>query len=553
MGCSLAIHKKIRIFAAKRKISSYIKLNNIKLMKKTLSLLSLLLLGVFGVNAQTLWENGETTTEESKKVITLDVSSFGLAIDDTIRVDFVSAVNARAGETRRVIQAASIELRTEADLLAEATELKLTDTSVDFVIDAAMAEKLEGVSQLKLCYQNVNVTKVELKKLFVPTTTATFDFASPTIREKIGAAMTDVAGYIYNETFTVDGVSLQVTAGSAPSRIYVDNNRGQNLVTYKDYTTLTFRAPEGKAITKLEFTAAGNSNIKSFTASSGAIDGMVWSGNAEGVRFAQGGTSYLANVIVTLIDKNAQTTTLPEINYVECANIAAFNALENGTFAKLTLTDAEIIGISADGYSTVFIQDATGGCWIQYTSLNAALQEKTKVSGTVYVAKRVASGNTQMKETEDTPKSAIEASPVETFSMVEGTIAEVNVAANLGKVVKITGATLTETNATAGTLTQGDASISVNNGTETANQQLHKIAEWEKDRVLENVTIVAVLVAKSASENQLLPLSVVKDEPTGISRVDAAAGNVTIYSLQGVRMNQLQKGLNIVNGRKIVR
>ena len=73
----------------------------------------------------------------------------------------------------------------------------------------------------------------------------TFDFTSPTIRENIGTAMTDVNGYIYNETFTAGNVTLQVTAGSAPSRIYVDANRGQNLVTYKEYTTLTFNAPEG--------------------------------------------------------------------------------------------------------------------------------------------------------------------------------------------------------------------------------------------------------------------------------------------------------------------
>jgi len=396
------------------------------------------------------------------------------------------------------------------------------------------------------------LVKVEYTAEEATPTTATFNFADPNFREHIGETMTDVKGFVYNETFTAEGATLQITGGSAPSRIYVDSNRGQNLVTYKEYTTLTFRAPKGKAITKIEFTAAGNSNIKNFTASSGAIEDMTWTGNAEGVRFAQGGTSYLANAIVSMVSKNAETAALPAIEYVECENIAAFNALENGTYAKVTLTNAEISAISADGYSTTWIQDATGGAMIQYTSLNAALQEKTKVSGTVYVAKRVASGNTQMKETEDTPESAIETSPIETFSMVEGTIAEVNVAANLGKVVKITGATLTETSATAGTLTQGETSISVNNGTETANQQLHKIAEWEKDRLLENVTIVAVLVAKSASENQLLPLSVVKDEPTGISRVDAAAGNVTIYSLQGVRLNQLQKGLNIVNGKKIV-
>lgn len=132
------------------------------------------------------------------------------------------------------------------------------------------------------------------------------DYASGTAFEfavKAGSEYT----IIYNETFTVDGTTLQVTAGSAPSRIYVDNNRGQNLVTYTQYATLTFRAPEGKAITKIEFAAAGNSNINKFEASSGAIEGMIWTGNADGVRFMQGGTSYLANAIVTLADKDGAT------------------------------------------------------------------------------------------------------------------------------------------------------------------------------------------------------------------------------------------------------
>ena len=382
--------------------------------------------------------------------------------------------------------------------------------------------------------------------------TATFDFSSPTIRENIGTALTDTKGYIYNETFTADGVTLQVTGGSAPSRIYVDANRGQNLVTYKEYTTLTFRAPEGKAITKVEFTAAGNSNINNVTASSGAIEGMIWTGNANGVRFKQGGTTYLANAIVTLADVDAETAALPAIEYVECANIAAFNALENGTYAKVTLTDAEITGISADGYSTVFVQDATGGCWIQYTSLNSQLQEGTKVNGFVYVAKRVASGNTQMKEAEDTPKSEIAAEQIDALSVVEGTIEEVNVAANLNKVVKITNAVFEATSATAGKLTQGEVSIDVNNGTETANQQLHKIS-FEKDTKLYKVTMTAILVAKSASANQLLPLTI-EGTATGISETSIANENLagSIFNLQGVRMNQLQRGVNIVNGKKIV-
>ena len=332
----------------------------------------------------------------------------------------------------------------------------------------------------------------------------TFDFASETIREHIGTAMNDVEGFIYNEVFTVDNVSLQITAGSAPARIYVDANRGQNLVTYKEYTTLTFKAPAGRAITKIEFVAAGTSNINNFTASSGTIEGMTWTGNADGVRFNQGGTSYLAKAVVTLTELGI----LNAIEYTECANIAAFNALEAGTYAKIALTDAEIIGKSADGYSTVFVQDATGGCWIQYTSLNAKLNEKTKLNGYVYAVARPNSGNMQMKEAEDTPNSEFTVSEISDYTIVEGTLAELNVAANLNKVVRITGATLEETSATAGKLTQGDVTIDVNNGAATANQQLHKIADWAKDTKLENVTIVAVLVGKSATANQLLPLSI---------------------------------------------
>ena len=383
-------------------------------------------------------------------------------------------------------------------------------------------------------------------------TEVTFDFTSTGIRENIGTAMTDVKGYIYNETFAADNVTLQITGGSAPSRIYTDTNRGQCLVTYKDYTTLTFKAPEGYAVTQIVFAAAGNSNIKNFTCSSGAITDMTWTGNAEGVRFNQGGTSYLANAIVTLAAKDGSTTVLPAIEYTECANIAAFNALAAGTYAKVTLTDAEVTGISADGYSTAFIQDATGGCWIQYTSLNAKLTEKTKVNGFVYVVARPNSGNVQMKEAEATINSEITATEIGDYTIAEGTLAEVNVVANLNKVVKITGATLEETSATAGTLTQGDVTIAVNNGTETANQQLHKIADWAKDTKLENVTIVAILVAKSATENQLLPISVTTGG-TGIANVNAAkVDNVAIYNLQGVRMNQLQRGLNIVNGKLVV-
>ena len=382
-------------------------------------------------------------------------------------------------------------------------------------------------------------------------TSVTFDFTTDALHA-VGTNINDKAGWILNDEFLVDNVLLQITAGSAPSRIFKDTNRGNCLSMYKEYSTLTFTAPSGYAIVKIDFTSAGTGTLN-FTATPAGLEGNTWTGNAEGVRFLNNATPYLANAVVTLAPKNDATVAFPAINYTECANIAAFNALENGAYAKVMLTDAEITGMSADGYSTIWLQDATGGCWMQYTTLiEKYLQEGNKVNGFFYVVKRVASGNPQMKETEDTPKSEFTQTPIGEPAIIEGTLAEVNVAANLNKVVKISGANLAETSATAGTLTQGDATIAVNNGTATANQQLHKIAEWAKDTNLENIDMVAILVAKSTTENQLLPISITTGG-TGIAEVNAAnAEQVVIYNLQGVRQSRLQKGINIVNGKKVV-
>jgi hypothetical protein len=191
---------------------------------------------------------------------------------------------------------------------------------------------------------------------------------------------------------------------------------------------------------------------------------------------------------------------------------------------------------------------------MQYTSQNDKLREKTKINGYVYVVARPNSGNVQMKEAEATLQSEITSTEISDYTIVEGTLAQVNVDANKNKVVKVTGATLEETSASAGTLTQGNVTIAVNNGSVTANQQLHKIADWAKDTKLENVTIVAILVGKSATENQLLPISVVADDASGISstNADGAEGTAIIYNLQGVRQNSLKQGVNIVNGKKII-
>ena len=563
-------------------------------MKKIFTSALLMMLGIIGMNAQTTLIDYPTSKDGT--------SISGTTVEGTVKIhsntDAVPCYSLKNGySSEGVCNGNYICLKTpggfkEGDVLTIAGVINNADaskrgTAVFFTVDAsdkptvvkkfddfinaqsvadAPAEQtytLEAdVDSIMLGRDGNTATHLTLMKVVRAGSTVAepiyvnFDFADPNFRNPVGTAMADVAGFIYNEIFPVNDVTLQITGGSAPSRIYVDNNRGQCLVTYKEYTTLTFRAPEGKAITEVEYIAAGNSNINNFTASSGAIEGMVWTGNADGVRFLQGGTSYLASAIVKLEDKTAETAVLAPIEYTECANIAAFNALENGTYAKVALKDAELTGISADGYSTMWIQDATGGCWIQYTSLiKSYLEEGNKVNGFFYVVKRTASGNPQMKEAEDTPYSEFTQEPIDSYTMVEGTtISAINIPENLNRVVKLTGA-FNVTNATAqaekGTLTIGDETIPVNNGIATSNQLMHKL-EFTEGETIESATIVAILSASSATANQLLPISIVDSTTTGISTVTADNNAVNIFNLQGQRMNTVQNGLYIVNGKKVI-
>jgi hypothetical protein len=53
----------------------------------------------------------------------------------------------------------------------------------------------------------------------------------------------------------------------------------------------------------------------------------------------------------------------------------------------------------------------------------------------------------------------------------------------------------------------------------------------------------------------LMPISAeaIVADATGITNVNAAdVKGLQIYNLQGMRLNSVQKGLNIVNGKKVV-
>ena len=113
-----------------------------------------------------------------------------------------------------------------------------------------------------------------------------------------------------NEVNTVDGVVMTITPSEAntPNRYWGTNN-GPQLRMYGG--KMTIEAPEGKAITKIEI-EKGSKWSENNTFNGEAAAEATWEGNSTNVVLAVAANSQMNKVIVTLADKNEETTTYKE-------------------------------------------------------------------------------------------------------------------------------------------------------------------------------------------------------------------------------------------------
>ena len=261
----------------------------------------------------------------------------------------------------------------------------------------------------------------------------------------------------------------------------------------------------------------------------------------------------IVGILVATSATDASKNQLLPISFegtTEAATIAEFNTILDGTTTKLTLDNARVNG---NLYGTYYVEDATGATAIKNVNLSVG----TKLNGYI----------TGVKGTEDvdyvnTPSQGYEYSMTAepTLSSYETSSAEL-----VGTSMTITEASQ---QATYGKLvTLSDVEITqIGNG---KNKQL-KDADGKtmKARDLfgvlsdtytwpEKASKITGVVLYYMNGWYLLPISkdaIVASSSDGIQKVntDINAENMVIYNLQGVRMNQLQKGINIVNGRKVV-
>ena len=397
------------------------------------------------------------------------------------------------------------------------------------------------------------------------TLSATFDFLNNNMNLAIGSATDVNAGNLGGKNVKMEGVTLSfVNSMTMPTRYYLNGNRGNQLQAIAG-GMMRVTAPAGYAVVSI--VSSGN---KSVNASTGAVtyqnnweivkgggtisaanqETQTWDGNAESVLLNAKGATYVETITVTLAAANGETALLSEEvadTYTEVQGLAAFSDAANNSLVKLTLTDAIITSdmVNEWGY---YVQDANGGAHFYCTALNFEVGDV--LNGVVYVKKNNQNMGARICMTEATNVQGLTITKNGTVIPVEGTIAEINVDANKCRVVKLSGVAVKGTKETEATITDAAGNtITINNGKN--NYYPYVIQESLADINYSNATVTGILLGNSKG-NQIMPLSILNGG-TGISTIPAVdADNVQIYNLQGVRLGQLQRGINIVNGKKIV-
>jgi hypothetical protein len=235
----------------------------------------------------------------------------------------------------------------------------------------------------------------------------------------------------------------------------------------------------------------------------------------------------------------------------EAATIAEFNAIENGKVVKLALTDARVNAFyDLDG--AYYVEDASGATVIKgvnlvkSTVLNGYVIGTKEIKDVDYV--NVTSQAYEHSLTVDASWSAYEATETELVG-TPMTIAEAAVQANYGRLVTLSDVEITQIGNGLNKQLKDAA------GNTMKARDLFGVLPYDYEWPAKATSITGVVLYYMTGWF-LIPISAeaIVTNATGIEAIHNSQFTVknSIYNLQGIRLNGLQRGLNIVNGKKVV-
>ena len=418
------------------------------------------------------------------------------------------------------------------------------------VANIAELKALESGSKAKLTFNNVQVNFTSGNDMYVQDATGAIDIYNCGLSYTAGQKLngTAVVEYkLYNgmpEITSVSNAELTATDGTAtptePALDAIDNSLLCHLVKATGTVYIENNEETGKTNYFLE---DEDNNSVLFYRKWSSLEGTDLSGLKDGDVATVTGIVVLSN--------NTPAIGVTEIEYeggggqetITAANIAAFKALEDGTVAELTLTDAVVTFVNG---KDMYVTDATGSidfynCNLSYTA-GKKLNGKIKVKYTVY---------------KNTPEAVEPAENNLTATDGEATPQEVAISdVSISKVcdyVKISGKVkvLEETS--------GDKTFT---NYYIADESDNKVMIYRKWKSLDGTDVTtlndgdeATITGIVVPFNDTVEIAVTAMESTssGIENINAEIANdAPIFNIAGQRVEKAVKGIYIQNGKKFI-
>ena len=261
-------------------------------------------------------------------------------------------------------------------------------------------------------------------------TTVTFDFAANPWKLPLSEG-SDKAGVV-TKPITQDGVVLTATDGSTPTQMFSGNFR-----VYAD-GTITFTAPEGKVVEKIEFTGSPinldtkvgtyNTTSRIWTQPTPQVNAVTFS--------ASGKATKISKAVLTIADpgEEAEVVVLPEIT-----DFASLKACEKDKAVKLTITNGKVVYA---GSKDLIVEDATGAIDFYNWGLTATAGQV--INGTIEAKYSEFMGMPQAAKTADTDVAALTITDGDAVAPVAMTFVDAMKATSYLKYVTLTDFTIEE-------------------------------------------------------------------------------------------------------------
>lgn len=418
------------------------------------------------------------------------------------------------------------------------------------VANIAALKALESGTKAKLTFTNVQVNFTSGNDMYVQDATGAIDIYNCGLSYTAGQKLngTAVVEYkLYNgmpEITSVSNAELTATDGTAtptePALDAIDNSLLCHLVKATGTVYIENNEETGKTNYFLE---DEDNNSVLFYRKWSSLEGTDLSGLKDGDVATVTGIVVLSN--------NTPAIGVTEIEYegggsqetITAANIAAFKALEDGTVAELTLTDAVVTFVNG---KDMYVTDATGSidfynCNLSYTA-GQKLNGKIKVKYTVYKSTPEAiepsENNLTATDGEATPQevavSSVDISKVCDYVKISGKV----------KVLEETSGDKTFTNYY------------------IADESDNKVMIYRKWKSLDGTDVTtlndgdeATITGIVVPFNDTVEIAVTAMESTssGIENINAEiTDDAPIFNIAGQRVEKAVKGIYIQNGKKFI-